>query len=100
MEGGWVYIMTNRYRTVLYTGVTNNIDRRVWEHAMGLGGEFTRKYRCDRLVYCEQFRNIRDAIAEEKRIKKRSRKAKIELIESVNPEWNDLSDVNGESWSS
>jgi|SRR6266498_2664441 len=85
-----IYIMTNSHNTVLYTGVTNNLARRVYEHKNGLGGLFTRKYNIQKLVYYEVGENVNAVIAREKQIKGGSRKKKIELIESLNPEWKDL----------
>ncbi len=82
--------MTNSHNTVLYTGVTNNLARRVYEHKNGLGGLFTRKYNIQKLVYYEVGENVNAVIAREKQIKGGSRKKKIELIESLNPEWKDL----------
>ena len=86
----FVYIMTNRSKT-LYTGVTNNLIRRVREHKEGHGSGFTSKYSLDRLVYFERFEDIRNAIEREKRIKGWLRIKKIALIVSVNPAWRDLS---------
>jgi putative endonuclease len=86
----WVYIMTNLSNTVLYTGVTNNLRRRVGEHKAGLGSAFTSKYKVHKLVFYERFVRITDAIAAEKRIKAGSRARKIKLIEERNPEWRDL----------
>jgi putative endonuclease len=88
----WVYIMTNRWHTVLYAGVTNNINRRTFQHKSGTGGVFTRKYNVNKLVYIETTDSIRDAIAREKQIKAGSRKKKFALIAGVNPEWKDLSE--------
>lgn len=85
-----VYIMTNANNTVLYTGVTNNLQRRVTEHKAGKGGTFTKKYNVDKLVYFECGDDISTAIFREKQIKAGSRKKKIELIESINPDWHDL----------
>jgi putative endonuclease len=87
----WVYIMTNRWHTVLHTGVTNNITRRVSQHKSGKGGAFTRTYNVDRLVYVETTGDILAAIRREKQIKGGSREKKIALIMAVNPEWRDLS---------
>ncbi len=81
---------SNRSKT-LYTGVTNNLLRRVREHSLGTGSGFTAKYRLNRLVYFERFDDIRNAIEREKRIKGWLRKKKIALIVGVNPEWKDLS---------
>lgn len=85
-----VYIMTNTHNTVLYTGVSNNLARRVYEHKNGLGGIFTKKYNIDKLVYYEVGDNIHSAIAREKQIKGGSRQKKIDLVNSLNPEWKDL----------
>jgi putative endonuclease len=87
----FVYIMTNRSKT-LYTGVTNNLVRRVREHKMGIGSRFAAKYKVDRLVYFERFADIHNAIEREKQIKGSLRIKKIALIVSVNPAWKDLSE--------
>ncbi|MBI4730789.1 MAG: GIY-YIG nuclease family protein [Chloroflexi bacterium] len=84
--------MTNAHNRVLYTGVTNNLKRRVYEHKSGLGGIFTKRYNVVKLVYYEIGDNIREAIAREKQIKAGSRQKKIDMINSINPEWNDLYD--------
>lgn len=86
----WVYIMTNKVNTVLYTGVTNDLYRRVAEHQSAQGSHFTSKYKTQKLVFYERFDRAVDAIAAEKRIKAGSRKKKEELINSINPEWKDL----------
>ncbi|HEY6337873.1 MAG TPA: GIY-YIG nuclease family protein [Candidatus Sulfotelmatobacter sp.] len=86
----FVYIMSNRSKT-LYTGVTNNLIRRVREHKEGRASDFTTKYKLDRLVYFERFEDIRNAIEREKQIKGLLRMKKIALIVSVNPTWEDLS---------
>ncbi len=85
-----VYIITNKYNTVLYIGVTNNLERRIVEHKNKLVKGFSSKYNLDKLVYFESFNSIEDAIINEKRLKGWTRKRKIELIESVNPEWKSL----------
>ena len=87
-----VYIMTNARNTVLYTGVTNNLARRVWEHKNGSGSTFTQKYKTHRLVYYEVSDDVNTAIAHEKQIKGGSRQKKIDLINNLNPEWKDLSE--------
>lgn len=87
----WVYILASR-TTTLYVGVTNSLERRMYEHKEGLVPGFTSKYGVNRLVYQECFGDIRDAIAREKQIKGWVRRRKIELIESMNPEWKDLSE--------
>jgi putative endonuclease len=86
----YVYIMTNIART-LYTGVTNNLERRAYEHKMKLIPGFTARYNLNRLVYYEIAVNISSAIKREKQIKGWLRNKKIELVESINPEWKDLS---------
>lgn len=88
----FIYILTNKNNRVLYTGVTNNLTRRVHEHKEKLVDGFTKKYNCSKLVYYEIFNNPVDAIKREKQIKAGSRKKKIDLINSFNPDWNDLSD--------
>ena len=85
-----IYIMTNFHNTTLYTGVTNNIWRRVVQHKSGKGGYFRRKYKLTKLVYLEVTNDVSAAILREKQIKAGSRKKKIDLIESINPEWRDL----------
>jgi putative endonuclease len=91
MRQYYVYIMTNRSRT-LYTGVTNNLYRRVYEHKNKLIGGFTKKYNITKLVWYEVTSEITSAIAREKQIKGWLRRKKIALIESMNPEWKDLSE--------
>jgi len=86
----YVYMMTNRWKNVLYTGVTNSLERRVWEHKNGTCGGFTKQYNCDRLVYFEEFDEIDQAIDREKQIKGWSRSKKDALIARQNPERNDL----------
>ncbi len=77
---------------VLYTGVTNELERRVWEHKEGMIEGFTAKYGVNRLVWSEEFREINDAISTEKRIKGWSRAKKVAMIERMNPQWKDLSE--------
>jgi putative endonuclease len=91
MKDYYVYIMTNNSRT-LYTGVTNNIERRVYQHKHKLLPGFTEKYNLNRLVYYECCGNIRSAIEKEKQIKGWVRAKKVALIISVNPAWKDLSE--------
>ncbi len=86
----YVYIMTNKRNTVLYTGVTSNLIKRVYEHKEKLVEGFTKKYNIEKLVYYEVFDDITNAIMREKQIKAGSRKKKIELIESMNKDWKDL----------
>lgn len=86
----FVYIMASRSQ-VLYIGVTNALGRRVAEHKSKRLGGFTARYQVDSLVYCELFANVADAIRREKQLKGWRRSRKAALIESVNPEWKDLS---------
>ena len=86
----YVYIMSSPSRT-LYTGVTNNLERRVNEHKSGTLDGFTKRYRIDRLVYVQETNDIGGAIAAEKQIKSLVRSKKIALIEQENPSWQDLS---------
>ena len=90
MRSHWVYIMTNSGNTVLYTGATNDLRRRVAQHKAGLGSKFTSRHRITKLVFYEEFGRITDAIAAEKRIKAGPRTRKIQLIGAVNPGWRDL----------
>ncbi len=90
MKQYFVYIMTNRSGT-LYTGVTNDLYRRVSEHKQGLIPGFTSRYNITQLVYFEAHSDVREAIAREKQIKRWRRSKKIALIESLNPDWRDLS---------
>ena len=84
--------MTNKVHTVLYTGITNNIVNRNYQHKNKLVEGFTKKYNVTKLVYYKEFGTALEAIAEEKRIKGWTRQKKINLINSINPEWKDLSD--------
>ena len=86
----YVYIMTNKNNRVLYTGVTNDLLRRVWEHKEKFVDGFTRKYNISKLVYYEVFEDPENAITREKQIKAGSRQRKIDLINSFNGEWQDL----------
>ena len=89
----WVYIMSNRRDGVLYIGVTADLSRRIVQHREGKGSAFCRRYGLKRLVYAEEHDSIEDAIAREKAMKAWKRAWKIELIEGVNPAWDDLFDV-------
>ena len=86
----YIYIMTNKLNTVLYTGVTNDLRRRIYEHKEKLVKGFTKKYNVTKLVYYEIFDDVDDAISREKQIKGGSRQKKIDLINSINREWKDL----------
>ncbi len=89
----YIYIMTNKNNTVLYTGVTNNLIRRVYEHKHKINADsFTAKYNVNKLVYYEIYQYIEDAIKREKQIKGGSRAKKIALIEKENGDWRDLSE--------
>ncbi|MFH7028289.1 MAG: GIY-YIG nuclease family protein [Heteroscytonema crispum UTEX LB 1556] len=86
----YLYIMTNNYNTVLYTGVTNDLQRRVYEHKSKLIDGFTKKYNVTKIVYYEIFEDVNAAISREKQIKAGSRQKKIDLVNSINQEWKDL----------
>jgi len=87
----FVYILTNEFNTTLYVGVTNDLLRRITEHQSDAISGFTKKYRLHKLVYFELTSDISEAIFREKQLKAGSRKKKIDLVNSVNPEWKDLS---------
>ena len=91
-KSGYVYIMTNKYNTVLYTGVTSDLKKRIWQHRNKKIEGFTKKYNVTKLVYYECCGDIKSAIEREKQIKAGNRKKKIELIEGMNPMWDDLWD--------
>lgn len=86
----FVYMMTNQTHTSLYTGVSNDLMRRVYEHKEGLAEGFIKKYACKYLVYYEAFEDAYNAIAREKQIKAGSRTKKNALVDKMNPEWKDL----------
>ena len=91
MKPGFIYIITNKYQTVVYTGVTSNLPQRILEHKeKRYPNSFSARYNVNVLVYYEQFQWIEDAIAREKQIKAGSRDAKNALIRSINPTWKDL----------
>ena len=90
MKGGWVYIMTNAPYGTLYIGVTANLPARIVQHRSGEGSAFCRRHGLTRLVHCEFYERIEDAIAREKAMKAWKRQWKIELIEEANPQWEDL----------
>ncbi|MFD0752215.1 GIY-YIG nuclease family protein [Mucilaginibacter calamicampi] len=91
-------MLTNKGNTVIYIGVTNDVQRRVWEHKQGIYKGFSKKYACHKLVYYEEYQWIQDAIAREKQLKAGSRQNKIDLVNSENPDWNDLSLDWYEGW--
>jgi putative endonuclease len=90
MKGGWVYILTNAPFGTLYIGVTADLARRIWQHRNGEGSAFCRRYGLTRLVYCEHYERIEDAIAREKAMKAWKRRWKTQAIEKMNPAWRDL----------
>jgi len=90
MQGGWVYIMTNRPNGTLYVGVTSDLARRAWEHREGVADSFTSRYGLKRLVYAERHDEIVSAIQREKNLKHWSRAWKVTLILKSNPNWDDL----------
>lgn len=89
----YIYILFNKRNGTLYTGVTSDLKKRVYEHKNKLIEGFTSKYDVDKLGYYEEYNNIKNAIEREKQIKDGSRKKKIALIESINPFWKDLADL-------
>jgi putative endonuclease len=91
MKDYFVYIMTNDHGNVMYVGVTNNLERRVFEHKSGITKGFSQKYNVKKLVYFEQSSSIEAAIAREKEIKKWRREKKNALVQAINPDFNDLS---------
>ena len=93
----YVYIMTNKNNTVLYTGVTNNLVRRVWEHKNNIFKGFTAEYNLHKLVYFEVYDDELTAIEREKHLKKCYKKTKKKLITEQNPQWNDLYEKLAES---
>jgi len=92
MKQGFVYILTNYDNSVLYVGVTSNLIKRIFEHKNRLCDGFTSRYHLTKLIYYESIEDMSSAIAREKQIKGGSRKKKVGLVESMNPEWKDLYD--------
>jgi len=90
MKGYYIYLMTNYTNTAIYTGITDNLVRRVYEHKNKIIKGFTGRYNVSKLVYFEQYEDIRDAIAREKQLKAGSRQKKIDLIIKDNPNYEDL----------
>ena len=90
MRKYYMYILASQKRGTLYTGMTNNLRRKVAQHKEKKNPGFTHTYRVTRLVYFEEFTDVRDSIVREKQIKGWTRKKKIELIESMNPEWKEI----------
>lgn len=91
MKSYFVYILTTKNNKLLYIGVTNNLERRVWEHKSKLIPGYTEKYNLNKLVWYQEFTDINDAIEVEKKLKGWLRKKKDSLISDLNPNWNDLS---------
>jgi len=92
-RGGWVYLMADRYRGTMYVGVTADLPQRITQHRTGEGSDFCKRYGLKRLVWAEFVPDIRDCIAQEKRIKRWRREWKFALIEQGNPDWRDLFDT-------
>jgi len=92
MDIFYVYIISNRHHTTLYTGFTNDLARRVYEHKHKLLKGFTAKYNCDKLLYFEEFNSAEDATQREQQLKKYKRHWKENLITEINPEWRDLTE--------
>jgi putative endonuclease len=92
MNSYYIYILGNWTGDVLYIGMTNNLERRVYEHKQKLVSGFTKKYSVDKLLYHETYDTADDAIKREKQLKKWRRDKKVQLIERLNPKWKDLSD--------
>ncbi len=89
-QGGWVYIMANRYRGTIYVGVTSHLSQRVQQHRSGEGSDFCARYGLSRLVWAERGDDILGCIEHEKRLKRWRRQWKFDLIERANPQWQDL----------
>lgn len=92
MKGAYVYILSNKRNGTLYTGVTSNLVKRIFEHKEKVVSGFSAKYNLDLLVYYEEWWSIEEAIQREKQLKAGNRKKKLSLIESINPDWKDLSE--------
>lgn len=92
MKEYWIYILTNWNNKVMYIGVTNNLERRIYEHSHGLVSGFTSKYNLKKLVYSESTYDVNAAIAREKQLKRWNRKKKNMLVETINPNWQNLID--------
>ena len=91
MKRAYVYILSNKRNGTLYVGVTSNLVKRIFEHKEKVVNGFSAKYNLDLLVYYEEWWNIEEAIQREKQLKAGNRKKKLSLIESINPDWKDLS---------
>lgn len=91
----YIYILSNKYNTTFYIGVTSNIEKRLWQHRQGQIPGFTQRYSLHKLIYYEEYYTIIDAIAREKQLKNWHRDWKLNLIRSKNPNFDDLSVANG-----
>ena len=91
----YVYILSNTYHTVFYTGFTNDLGRRIEEHKLRVVQGFTAKYNCHKLLYFEEFKDMDEALHREKQLKKYKHDWKIDLFESINPKWSDLAEDFG-----
>ena len=89
----YVYILTNDQNRVMYIGVTNDLQRRVYEHKNELVDGFTKRYHVHKLVYYEEYQGVKDAITREKRLKGLLRSKKNALVSAANPDWNDLAPI-------
>jgi putative endonuclease len=87
----YIYILASKRNGTLYIGITNNLERRIFEHKNKLIKGFTKKYNVNQLVYFEEYADVREALIREKRLKKWNRSWKLEIIEKANPDWEDLS---------
>ena len=92
MKQGFVYLMTNKNNTTIYVGITTNLIQRVYQHKSKIYKGFTSKYNCLKLVYFEEYSDISLAIEREKKLKSGNRLKKVQLIQTVNPEWKDISE--------
>lgn len=93
MKQGFVYIMANKRNGTIYVGCTSDLPQRVWQHREGVIAGFTKRYGCKMLVWFEAFDDLQEARKRELQMKEWQRKWKLELIEKLNPEWNDLFDT-------
>ena len=93
MKQGFVYIMANKRNGTIYIGCTSDLPQRVWQHREGVIAGFTKRYGCKMLVWFEAFDDLQEARKRELQMKEWQRKWKLELIEKLNPEWNDLFDT-------
>ena len=97
MRTYYIYILTNQSNKTFYIGITNNLERRFFEHKLKLNNSFTKKYQINKLIYYESFNSVKDAIAREKQLKNWHRQWKINLVKSKNPNFKDLLDAETSS---